>query len=214
MEFGNSNKKIMKKLLLLLWGVLLTSQGIHSQAKQRKELLLQIAALQVYIDYAKKGYSAVSKGLHFIADAKRGELNLHGAYFTSLLKINPKVRNYYKAAEIVSMQIKILNLYKKTCAHLKTGDLFHGSELDYIERSFERLLENCSDTLDQLLVITTDSTLELKDDQRIQRIDALHKTMLEDYNFCISFSCDTKLLRLSKAADQKDTKNMNALYGL
>lgn len=204
----------MKKLFLLLWAVLLTHQGIHAQAKQRKELLLQIAALQVYIDYAKKGYSAVSKGLNFIGDAKRGELNLHGDYFTSFLKINPRIRNYYKAAEIVSMQIKIINLYKKTCADLKTGDLFHGSELDYIERSFKRLLQNCSDTLDQLLVLTTDSKLELKDDQRIQRIDELHKTMLEDYNFCISFSRDAKLLALSKSAEQKEAKDMDALYGL
>jgi hypothetical protein len=205
----------MKKVFLLLLAVLLvTQQGIHGQAKQRKELLLQIAALQVYIDYAKKGYSAVSKGLNFIGDAKRGEVNLHGTYFTSLLKINPKVRNYYKAAEIIAMQIKIMKLYKKTCADLKAGDLFHGSEMDYIERSFKRLLENCSDTLDQLLVLTTDSKLELKDDQRIQRIDELHKTMLEDYNFCISFSRDAKLLALSKAADQKEAKNSNAHYGL
>lgn len=205
----------MKKVFLLLLAVLLvTQQEIHGQAKQRKELLLQIAALQVYIDYAKKGYSAVSKGLNFIGDAKRGEVNLHGAYFTSLLKINPKVRNYYKAAEILSMQIKIMKLYKKTCADLQAGDLFHGSEMDYIERSFKRLLENCSDTLDQLFVLTTDSKLELKDDQRIQRIDELHKTMLEDYNFCISFSRDAKLLALSKSADQKDAKNIDALYGL
>lgn len=204
----------MKKVVLLLSAIMFLQQGMHGQAKQRKELLLQIAALQVYIDYAKKGYSAVSKGLHFIGDAKKGELNLHGAYFTSLLKINPRVRNYYKAAEIVSMQFKIMNLYKKTCADLKAGDLFHGSELDYIERSFKRLLENCSDTLDQLFVLTTDSKLELKDDQRIQRIDELHKTMLEDYNFCISFSRDAKLLALSKAADQKEAKNSNAHYEL
>lgn len=205
----------MKKVFLLLLAVLLlTQQGIHGQAKQRKELLLQIAALQVYIDYAKKGYSAVSKGLNFIGDAKRNEVNLHGAYFTSLLKINPRVRNYYKAAEIIAMQIKIMKLYKKTCADLKTADLFHGSEMDYIERSFKRLLENCSDTLNQLIVLTTDSKLELKDDQRIQRIDELHKTMLEDYNFCISFSGDLKLLAISKAADQKEAKNSNAHYGL
>lgn len=204
----------MKKVVLLLSAIMVLQQGIHAQAKQRKELLLQIAALQVYIDYAKKGYSAVSKGLHFIGDAKRGELNLHGDYFTSFFKINPKVRNYYKAAEIIAMQFKIMKIYKKSYADLKTADLFHGSELDYIERSFKRLLENCSDTLDQLLVITTDSKLELKDDQRIQRIDALHKTMLEDYHFCISFSRDAKLLALSKAADQKDDKNIDALYGL
>lgn len=194
--------------------VLFMHQGIQAQAKQRKELLLQIAALQVYIDYARKGYSVVSKGLNFIGDAKRGEVNLHGDYFTSLLKINPKVRNYYKAAEILSMQFKIMKIYKRTYAELKGNDLLHGSELDYIERSFERLLGNCNDTLDQLLVVTTDSKLELKDDQRIERIDALHKMMLEDYNFCLSFSNEAKLLSLSKTREKGDVRNAGAIYGL
>ncbi len=194
--------------------MLFLHQGIQAQAKQRKELLLQIAALQVYIDYARKGYSVVSKGLNFIGDAKRGEVNLHGDYFTSLLKINPKVKNYYKTAEIVSMQFKIMKICKKTYSDLKTSDLFHGNELDYIERSFERLLENCSDTLDQLLVITTDSKLELKDDQRVERIDTLHKMMLEDYNFCVSFSNEAKLLSLSKTREKGDAHNAGAIYGL
>lgn len=204
----------MKKILSLSLIVLFLHQGIQAQDKQRKELLLQIAALQVYIDYAKKGYSVVSKGLNFIGDAKRGEVNLHGDYFTSLLKINPKVRNYYKTAEILSMQFKIMKICKRTYSDLKSSDLFHGNELDYIERSFERLLENCNDTLDQLLVITTDSKLELKDDQRLERIDALHKTMLEDYNFCLSFSNEAKLLSLSKSREKGDAENVEEIYGL
>ncbi|MFH7018592.1 hypothetical protein [Flavobacterium sp. FlaQc-47] len=204
----------MKKLILVLLVAFVSQQGIQAQVKQRKELLLQIVALQVYIDYAKKGYSVVSKGLNFIGDAKRGEVNLHGDYFTSLLKINPKVKNYYKTAEILSMQFKIMKIYKRTYAELKGNDLFHGNELDFIERSFERLLENCSDTLDQLLIITTDSKLELKDDQRIERIDALHKMMLKDYNFCLSFSNETKLLSLSKTREKGDAHKTGAIYGL
>lgn len=204
----------MKKIITLSLIVLFLHQGIQAQAEQRKELLLQIAGLQVYIDYAKKGYSVVSKGLNFIGDAKRGEMNLHGDYFTSLLKINPKVKNYYKTAEILSMQFEIMKISKRTYSDLKGNDLFHGNELDYIERSFERLLENCSNTLDQLLVITTDTHLELKDDQRIERIDALHKMMLEDYNFCLSFSNEAKLLSLSKAREKKDNEQATAIYGL
>lgn len=204
----------MKKIAVILIMLCVFNHSMTGQAKQRKELLLQIAALQVYIDYAKKGYSAVSKGLNFIGDARKGELNLHGDYFSSLLKINPKVRNYYKTAEIIFMQFKIMKLCKKTLAELKTADLFHGNELDYIERSFEKLLQSCSQTLDQLLVITTDAELELKDDQRIERIDLLHKTMVEDYNFCLSFSSEAKLLSISKSKDKKDYEGVNELYGL
>jgi len=106
----------------------------------------------------------------------------------------------------------------KTCrrilAELKTADLFHGSELDYIKRSFGRLLLNCSQTLDELLVITTDAELELKDDQRLERIDALHKTMQEDYNCCLSFCSEARLLSISKSAAKKECKDVNELYGL
>jgi hypothetical protein len=204
----------MKKIIVLFLAGFFLNQVVQAQAKQRKELLLQIAALQVYIDYARKGYSAVSKGLNFIGDAKKGEVNLHGDYFTSLFKINPKVKNYYKVAEILSMQFNIMKIYKRTYADLKGNDLFHGSELDYIERSFERLLENCNATLEQLLVLTTDSKLELKDDQRIERIDALYKTMLEDYSFCLSFSREAKLLSLSKSCEKSDTERTNFIYGL
>lgn len=205
----------MKKIILIIAAAgLFFAHGMQGQAKQRKELLLQIAALQVYMDYAKKGYSVVSKGLNFIGDAKKGEVNLHGDYFTSLLKINPKVKNYYKTAEVISLQLKIMKICKKTSSSLKSADLFHGTELDYIERSFKRLLENCDDTLNQLIILTSESKLELTDDQRIDRIDALHKTMLEDYNFCISFSREAELLSLSKARSKKDAQAVRAMYDL
>lgn len=204
----------MKKIILIIAMVLFSLHVMQGQAKQRKELLLQITALQVYMDYVKKGYSAVSKGLNFIGDVKKGEVNLHRDYFTSLLKINPKVEHYYKTAEIISLQLEIIKICKKTSRNLKGYDLFHGNELDYAERAFKRLLANCSDTLDQLLIITTESKLELTDDQRIKRIDDLHKTMLEDYNFCISFSHEAELLSLSKARSEKDAKALRAMYDL
>lgn len=204
----------MKNLILLIFAGLILNQGICAQAKQRKELLLQIAALQVYIDYAQQGYSTVRKGLSFIGDVKKGEVSLHGDYFASLLKINPKIKKYYKVAEIISMQFKIVKTYKKTFQELQQNDLFHGNELDYIERSFERLLDSCNETLDTLLLITTDLKLEMKDDQRMERIDELYKAMLDDYNFCMSFSKEAKMLALSKAGENRDIKSINSIYGL
>ncbi|RKR08151.1 hypothetical protein C8C83_5386 [Flavobacterium sp. 90] len=202
----------MKKIILILTAVLVFSHQMTGQAKQRKELLLQIAALKVYIDYAKKGYSAVSKGLNFIGDVKKGEVSLHGDYFSSLLKVNPKVRNYYKIAEIISMQVKIIKVSSKTIKTLNAADLFHGTELDYVERSLKRLLENCNDTLDHLLLVIADSKMELNDDQRIERIDGLHKSMLEDYNLCISFSREAGLLSLSKAKHLKEAEQLSVMY--
>lgn len=204
----------MKTFLLLLLVVTLSSQQIQAQAKQRKVLLLQIAALQTYIGYAKKGYTVVKKGLNFIGDVKKGEVNLHGDYFSSLLKVNPKVRNYVRIGEIIALQIKILQVHKKTFELLVQDDLFHGDELDYIEKAFEHLIDNCNDTLDQLLIISTDTSLEMTDDQRIERIDGLYRTMIEDYSFCEYFSQEIKMLSLSRAKEKNDVKQSQNLNGL
>lgn len=204
----------MKKILLLLFIVGLCLQEMQAQAKQRKVLLLQIAALQTYIGYAKKGYTVVKNGLNFIGDAKNAEVNLHSDYFSSLKKVNPKVHHYVKVAEIIALQIKIIKVYKKTFEQLQGGDLFHGDELDYIERTFDKLIDNCNETLNQLLVIATDVKLEMTDDQRIERIDGLHKTMLDDYSFCENFSRELKVQSLSKAKEKNDVKQSQVLLGL
>lgn len=77
---------------------------------------------------------------------------------------------------------------------MRQNDLFHGDELDYIERVFERLIDNCNETLAQLLLISTDAKLEMTDDQRLEHIDSLYAAMMADYSFCEHFSQEIKIL--------------------
>lgn len=206
---------MMKKTILMLVAVCLSVCQIQAQqAKQKRMLLLQIAALRTYVDYAAKGYKAVKNGLNFISDAKKGELSLHSGYFTSLASVNPKVKNYGRVAEIISLQIKIARSYKRTMGSLHQDDLFHGSELDYIERTFTRLLDSCDDSFDVLLLITASTSLEMKDDERIKRIDKLYETTQEDYAFCEKFSGELKMMALSKAKEKNDARQAGALFGL
>ncbi|WP_281225416.1 hypothetical protein [Flavobacterium aquiphilum] len=204
----------MKKNVLLLVATLIFHPGLHAQNKQIKELLLQIAALQVHIDYVKKGYTVVKKGLNFIGDVKKGEVNLHSGYFNSLKQVNPKIRKYYKVAEIISLQLKIVKIYKRTREQLRVSDLFHGDELDYIERSFDRLLADCDDVLEVLMEVTLDSKLKMKDDQRIIRIDELYEAMLDNYAFCKSFSEESLGLSFSKVHENEDVKSAQLLHAL
>ena len=213
MDF-RKNKKIMKKLVLILLLIFISAQDLTAQRKWQKEMLLQIAALKVYMEYAQKGYNVARKGLTFIGDLKKGELNLHSDYFNSLGKMNPKIKNYSKVAEIVLLQLKIIRISNKTIKQLQSDDLFAGNELQYIERSFERLFDNCNQTLEELLLVTTDATLEMKDDQRLARIDLLYKTMMQDYTFCKSFSQQSLLLGIAKARDKNEVKQQRELQGL
>lgn len=204
----------MKKIFLLVLVIALTTGNLQAQAKQQRVLLQQIAALQVYIGYAQKGYSAVKKGLNTIGDFKRGEFNLHKDYLNSLKVVNPKIKKYARVTEIIGLQIKIMKSCNKLYQQIRQDDLFHGDEADYIKRVFERLIENCDTNLDELLIIVTDGQLEMKDDERVQRIDMIYQSMLDNYTFAENFSSQTKILAVSKAAELKEAKNSRVLIGI
>lgn len=204
----------MKKLLLLVLFTVLVISNMSAQVKQRKVLLQQIAALKVYIDAAQKGYSIAKKGLNTIGDLKRGDFKLHTDYFNSLKKVNPKIKNYIRVAEIIGLQLKIMKSYRRTYTDFKEGDLFHGSELDYMKRVFGRLMDNCNDTLDELIIVTTDGQFEMKDDERIERIDSLYYLMMDNYSFIQSFNKQAKLLRLSRVKESKEVQMTSKRYGI
>lgn len=204
----------MKKIFFMFLLLGPFKGNIHAQAKQQRVLLQQIAALQVYIGYAQKGYSTVKKGLYTIADFKRGEFNLHTDYLNSLKAVNPKVKKYARVTEIIALQIKIIKSYKSLYEQIRQDDLFYGDEVDYIRRVFERVLENSDSNLDELLTIVTDGKLEMKDDERITRIDMIYHTMLDNYAFSESFSNQTKMVALSKAMELKEAKTSRVLHGI
>lgn len=204
----------MKKLLLLLLFTILVTGDIQAQGKQRKVLLQQIAALKVYIDAAQKGYSIAKKGLNTIGDLKRGEFKLHIDYLNSLKKVNPKIKNYSRISEIIGLQLKIMKSCHRTYCNLKETDLFHGSELDYIKRVFGRLMDNCNNTLDELITVITDGQLEMKDDERMERIDRLYYTMMDNYSFFQSFNNQAKSLYLSRVKENNEAQNSQGLYSI
>lgn len=204
----------MKKIAVMILLTVLFNGKIQAQAKQREELLKQIAAFQVYIGYAQKGYSIAKKGLNVIGDFKRGELDHHLDYFNSLNTINLKIKNYFRVAQIIALQVKILKNYNRTMRYVNQNDLFHGDEVAYVKRVLDRLLKDCDGIVDELTAVLTKGNLELKDDERLERIDVLYQNMLESQIFCEDFSNQTRMMGFSRSAESKDVKTSHALQGL
>lgn len=214
--------EIMKKsLILFMLGMLATTTQAQTfaewfrQKKTQKQYLIgQIAALQVYIGYAQKGYSIAKEGLNTIGDFKRGEFNLHTGYFNSLKSVNPKIKQYAKVADIMAMQVTIIQSYGRTRRHVRESGAFNGEELDYIMRVLGRLLDDCSNTLDELISVTTDGNPEMKDDERLKRINILYKDMTDKYTFSQSFHSETMVLAASRIKENNDVRTSRALYGI
>ena len=77
-------KKILSVLIPIMCFNLCYAQTFEEwfqQTQTQKHYLVeQIAALQVYLGYVKKGYDIASKGIHTISDIKNGEFNLYGTF--------------------------------------------------------------------------------------------------------------------------------------
>ena len=214
---------LMKKIVLFLLVFASAAGSLQAQTfaewfqqkkTQKKYLLQQIAALQVYIGYAKKGYNIAKEGLTTIGGFTRGEFNLHTDYFNSLKSVNPEVKRYARIAGIIALQIKIVQGYNRTYRQLNSSDAFSNDELAYIGRVFGRLLDDCDKTLDELITITTDSELEMKDNERIERIDKLYLDMQDKFTFEQSFSNDAKSLAASRIKEKTDVQTSRVLQGI
>lgn len=210
MDFPKSMR--MKKILLLLVFVSV-ADSLKAQART-KTLLQQIAALQVYIGYAKKGYNIAREGLNTIGSFTRGEFDLHTEYFNSLKTVNPEVKRYVKVAEIIALQVRIAQNYNRAYRQLKNSGAFSGDELAYISRVFSRLLDDCVKTLDELTAIITNEKLQMKDDERMERIDKLYLDMQDKLTFSESFSNDAKSLAASRLKEKSDIQTISVLQGI
>src|SRR5690606_25233291 len=150
---------------------------------QKKYSIQQIVALQLYIDYARTGYSIAKDGLNFIGDLKNGEDNFHSDYFQSLGEVNPKIKQYARITEIMALQYQMTRGHSQSLKQLRQSKAVNEKELDYLYGVFERTLDFSISTVEELIEIWSNGNLEMTDDARIERIDLLYNRILEHYGF-------------------------------
>lgn len=213
----------MKKLLILLIFLVASipianaqtwSEWTKQKKTQRKYLRQQIAALKVYGGYLKEGYKIVRNGLNTVGSFTRGEFSLHTDFFNSLKTVNPKVRRSIKISQIIELQLRMIGDYNNAFRQVRDGGMLTPAELEYINRVFGRLMEDCAKTIDDMVNVTTSGRLEMTDDERLGQIDRLHHDMQVKYTFLQEFTNDAKVLSISRKNEDTDVKTSRALHGI
>ena len=190
------------------------NEWVNQKSTQKKYLLQQIAALQVYINYAKKGYNIVSGGINTIRDIKKGDLNLHNTFFSSLKTINPKISRYSKVADIISYQVRIIKLARQTLQSIREANQFSVEEIEYCKMVLDALLDDCIQSVTELLEIITPDKLQMTDDERLVRIDKLYGDMQDKFTFCNVMSEDIGLLALQRLSEQIEINRSKLINGI
>lgn len=211
-------KKLLSILILTMCVNLCHAQTwaewFQQKQTQKKYLVEQIAALQVYLGYAKKGYDIASKGIHTISDIKNGEFNLHGIFFNSLKAVNPQIKNVAEVAAIIALQISIVEHFKSSIKSYHESQQFNNDELNYIGKVYADLTADCIQDIDQLIAVITDNTFQMTDDERLTQINFIYADMLDKNQFTQSFTNSATLLAQQRTKEQNDISVSQNLYGL
>jgi len=187
-----------------------TWNEIFRQKKtQQKYLLQQIAALQVYTGYLKKGYDIASSGLSTIKDITNGEFGLHDVFISGLKKVSPVIKGNIKVAEIIQMQLAIGRAFKGI-----TGNpgLTPSNQL-YVSKVRENLWEESLKDLEELVLVITSGKVEMDDAERIRRLDLIYLSMGEKSAFVRHFCAEVEMLVGQRENEDLSIKQLGRWYG-
>ncbi|MGC4233238.1 MAG: hypothetical protein QM594_09700 [Niabella sp.] len=192
------------------------AQGIKEWFSQKQTqtqyLIQQIAALKIYTGYLQKGYKIIQGGLNTIGDIKDGHFKLDQVFFDELGAINPNVKRYARVADIITLNIQVIQLSGKAMKDAEASDRFNPDELGYARRVFDNVHNDCDELIDELTQILSSGELQLSDDERIKRIDRVYAEMKDRYSFINSFCKDLERLRIGRSQDLKDVNTLQKLY--
>jgi hypothetical protein len=187
------------------WG-----EFFNQKKTQKRYLLQQIAALKVYAGYLKKGYEIMDGGISTVRDITRGEFSLHNAFIGSLKQVSPAIRKDVRVAEIIALQLHILQAF----GGIKDHELLSAGDLAYIRLVQAELTADCFADLEELLLVITSGKLEMEDDERLQRLGQVYERMLDKSAFTQDFCGNAAQLIRQRRAGQQEIGNVLRMYHL
>lgn len=182
------------------------NEWFRQKKTQKQYLIQQIAALRVYLDYLKKGYKIVDKGLTIVGDIKQGKFDLDIEYLESLGNVNSAISGSAKVARIIAYQKRIMIEFRRLKQLANESDYFTAEEKRYVESVYANMLRESEMSLDELDRVLSNSDFEMKDDERVKRVDALYVDMKDKYEFTKSFSNSTQVLNAQRGKENYEVQ--------
>jgi hypothetical protein len=183
------------------------AEWFKQTSTQKKYLLQQIAALQVYTGYLQKGYDIARSGLGTIKNITNGEFDLHSLYISSLKQVNPVIRNDKRVDAIMTMQTELLKRFNELDVDVLSAD-----NRAYVASVRQTVTILCGKDLDELELVITSGKVEMKDDERLQRLEQVYQSTLDKYAFTQQFTTEVTLMIIQRSQEQNDTQQLRRYY--
>lgn len=213
----NNDMKTLLFLVLFVWTSVSANaqtfdEWFRQEQTQEKYLVQQIAALQAYSGTLRQGYEIARLGISTVQQIKNGDLALHQVFFQSLRQVNPLIRHSGLAQDIFALQLTTGQALTAKDYSSTTPGLLTLAEQDYLQQVKGKILEACLRDMERLWLLLRADVLEMPDHSRLQQLEALHRSTLDNYRFTQSFLKEMQLLAMRGAKELRDLENMQTIF--
>ncbi len=186
------------------------SEWFEQNKTQKKYLLQQIVALQVFSGYLKQGYQVATNGMTSISGSLKKENDLHATYYGRMKTVDPVVKHNAMVKDVMTWQQDILKRLQDIAAisGLTTD------EKNYLANVKTAVLNDCDLQLNTLQNLLADGKMEMSDAERIALLTKIHTAMRDNYRFASEFAAQAKIYALQKRQGQNEAAVEKQLYGI
>ena len=110
------------------------------------------------------------------------------------------------------IQQHIIRDFKKFLDDIRGDPNLDPDETEYIRAVYQGMLTIGNASMDELSVITANGEMSMKDDERLLRLNKVHKDILDQYSFVQSFMANVRMLSLSRAKERNQLQSIHDLY--
>lgn len=207
--------KVLLTVLLLIAASCVIAQTVNGtpnfneifkqKKTQKRYLRQQIALLQTYYEFLKKGYEISQKGLNLIGQIKNGDFEQHQNYFASLTVVKPAIKNSAEVSVTLDHFVKI----ERTLDHILSGpyqEEFNSAEWGDVILMCDQIRNQVAMRREDLSLVIADDELQMKDDERLARIDNLRKRAESIHTASVEFSNTIESLWRVRAKERREIK--------
>ena len=206
----------MKKVIAVL-GICVFALNVKAQTDEAQQLMLnweKLAQFKKILKNMYDGYKILNKGYTEVKDISKGNFNLHKSFLDGLLQISPAVQKYKRITDIINYQFRIVKEYNAALNHFKTEKQFTVVEIEYITKVYKNLFGQSLKSLEELSMVITAGKLRMSDDERMEAIDKIYETVVDQFAFLNEFNNNTALLAMQRKSEQTEIRMSRILNGI
>jgi len=195
---------------------MLASFKSFGQAEEIEQLLLDVEKLGQFkeiLSEMKEGFDVVYKGYNSVKEISSGNFNLHKIFLDGLMEVSPVVRKYKRVADIINYQLEIVKACKGLRISIGIYDFLDGGEKEYCSKVFGNLARESIKNLDELLLVIGSGELRMSDDERINAIDRVYKSVAGQFSFLKSFKNSLSQLTLQRKYEKAEIELSRKING-